>query len=592
MRRLALSVALLLAMPATGTAQALSGLADWTYTRNTTSGGGSGTTNGSFTQTYTGTYRSVLWDPRFMRYEGELSLRRQSMNLNEQNGRLSDTGYRFGATLFNGRPFPLQVSTLRSFGLESGNLPSGNALRGGLILPASGEIPELNTRTTASTVQWQLDTPRLPRVELGWRRSASEITAGDQTVAQRDRFLSAIASRRTGPLLNELRFQKTSIENEFSADFTQRLTEFAYDGNASIGPRLRTTSRAGYRKTYSLFDVPVRMTDVGQETFAAPARGDSAIKYAVQSVSWQTTRRLETDVTVSYDTSSSDNASTSAQLVSGIARYQIVRGLLVDATGSSGTRHQTLRGENTDAMTRFATSGLSYTSAIPHVQFGVSMRGGRGKATTEDGRTGNSSMWNGLSSVSSNIASIELGALYEKGRTTDDLLVFGNYAIERQRLTARTRIGPRGSVEANWEHSTQDRGRGAELFSTEMVTGTVSGSYMLSRAHRLIFNAGRFRNTYGTELESTKFATVGYEGQLTPLLRIAGNFRQENAIRRSLDQDGYIAFAQLEYRVRLFSFGLEQRLTNIDYRSPNRDAFQYQGNSFLVRLTRRFGLGF
>ena len=592
MPRLALLAALLVLMPAVASAQSLTGLADWSYARNTTSGGGSSTTNGSFTQTYTAAYRSVLWDPRFMRYDGELTLRRQSMNLNDQNGRLSDTGYRFGATLFNGRPFPLSVSALRSFGLESGNLPSGNALRGGLVLPTSGEMPELNTRTTSAGVQWQLDTPRLPRVELGWRRSASEITSGDQTVAQRDRFLSAIASRRTGPLSNELRFQKTSIENEFSADFTQRLTEFAYDGNASLGPRLRTTSRAGYRTMFSLFDTPVRMTDLGQEAFGAPARGDSTIKYAIQSVAWQATRRLETDLTLSYDTSSSDSVSTDARLVSGMARYEVIHGLRVDATGSSGTRHQTLRGTTTDAMTRSATSGVSYNSGIPHLQFGASVRGGGGKATTDDGRTGSTKMWSGLASASGNLLVVDLGALYEKGRTTDDLLVFGNYEFERQRLTARTQIGTRGSVEADWEHSTQDRGRGVDLFSTEQRTQSLSGNYLLARAHRLTFSAGSFRNTYGTELESTKFAAVAYDGQLTPLLRVAGSFRQENGVRRSLDQDGYIAVAQLEYRVRLFMLGLEQRLTNIDYRVPNRDPFQYQGNSFLLRITRRFGLGF
>lgn len=591
MRHWTAAAALVLLLPAAGAAQGISGSADWTYARNTTSGGGTTNASGTFTQTYTAGYRSVLWDPRFMQYEGELTLRRMSLSLNDQDGRLSDTAYRFGATLFNAGPFPLAVSALRSFGLESGNLPSGNALRGGLVLPGTGEMPELNARTTSSSVLWRVDTPRLPRVEVAYRRSNSEVSAADQTVAQHDRLLSLVASRKTGPLSNDVRFQKTSFENEFSTDFTQRLTELAYDGNAAIGRTLRTTSRLGYRRIFSLFDAPVRITDLGQESFGSPGRGDSIIRYAIQSLSWQATRRLGTDFTLSYDTSSSSaDVSTSALLVSGMVRYQVVNGLLVDVTGTNGTRSQVLRGTATETLTRSATAGVSYTSGIPHLQFGASVRAGRGRATSVEGQEGNTRLWNGQGSMSTDVLRwIDLGALYEKGRTTDDLLVFGNYAIERRRLTARTRIGTRGSVEADWEHTTQERGREPDLFWTDLITRSIGGTYMLSRAHRLAFSAGSFRTEYEAEADSARFASINYDGQLTPLLRAAASFRQEIGSRRSLDQTGYIINGQLEYRVRLFMFGFEQRLTNIDYRIPNRDPFLYHGNSFLIRVNRRFG---
>ncbi len=587
-RTLLFAAALLLPLPAV--AQGISGAADWTYGRNTTTGGESTNTTGSLTQTYTAGYRSVFWDPRFMQYNGDVTLRKIGMNWNDQKGRLSDTGYRFGATLFNGRPFPLAVSAFRGFGLESGNLPSGNVLRGGLVLPPGDEMPGLHTRTTGSSVLWQLDTKRLPKLELGYRRAASSISVADQTVSQRDRLLSLLASRKTGPLSNQLRFQKTSFENEFSTDFTQRLTELAYEGNAAIGRTLRTTSRAGTRRMFSLFDTPLRMTDFGRDAFAAPARGDSTLRYATQSVSWQATSRLGTDLTLSYDTSSSSDVSTGALLVSGMVRYQIVKGLLVDVTGTNGTRTQTVRGSSLDALTRAATSGVSYTFSVPHLQFGGSLRGGRGRATSADGQAGNSTLWNGQASVSSDVLRwIDLGALYEKGRTTDDLFVFGNYTVERRRLTARGRLGARGSIEADWEHSTQARGRGVNLQWTDLLARSLGGSFLLSRAHRLAFSAGTFRNTYERESDSSRFADVNYDGRLTARLHATGSLRWEIGRRRSLDQDGYVAIGKLEYGVRMFTFGLEQRLMNIDYSIANRDPFRYQGNSFLMRIGRKFG---
>lgn len=583
------AAALVLVMSGAAHAQSISGSADWTYGRNTTTSGETNT-SGTFAQTYTAGYRSILWDPRFMQYEGELTFRRLSMDLNDRNGRLSDMAYRFGATLFNARPFPLSVSALRSFGLESGSLPSGNALRGGLVLPATGEMPELNTRTTTSSVLWQLDAPRLPRVDLAYRRSSSEISAVNEAVAQHDSLLSLLAARRTGPLSNELRFQRASFENEFSTDFTQRLTELAYDGNAAIGRTLRTTSRVGYRKSFSLFDTPVRLNELGQQSFAAPVRGDSTLRYAIQSVSWQAARRLDTDLTVSYDTSSSSDVSTSALLASGIVRYQIVSGLAVDVTGTNGTRSQVVRGTSIDALTRSATTAVSYTSGVPHLLFGGSLRGGRGRATSVEGRKGNSMLWNGQATASSDVLRwIDLGALYEKGRTSDDLLAFGNYALERRRLTARTRIGTRGSVEADWEHSRQERGRAPDLFSTHLRTRSIGATYMLSPAHRLAFNAGSFRTAYEREVDSVRFASVNYNGQLTRLLRATASFREEVGRRRTLDQTGYIFIGQLEYRVRLFMFGFEERLTNIDYRLPGRDPFLFHGNSLVVRIGRKFG---
>ena len=590
MRRWLVSGGLVLLLPGVAAAQGISGAADWTYAQNTTSGGETTNRTGTFTQTYTAGYRSFLWDPRFMRYEGELILRRIGMSWNDREGHLSDTGYRFGTSLFAGRPFPLTFSALRNFGIESGNLPGGSALRGGLELPASGEMPELNTRTTNTTVTWQLDTPRLPRVELGYRKAASSISAGDRTVAQRDRMLSMLASRKTGPLTNELRFQKNRFENEFSTDFTQRLTELAYDGNAALGRSVRTTTRAGYRRTFSLFDVPVRMTDLGQQSFGAPSLGDYITRYAMQTVAWQPSHRLGTDVSLSYDMSSSTGVATRALLAAATVRYEALKGLRFDVIGANGTRTQEVRGTSVDAMTRSAAAGVSYASGVPHLQFGALARAGRGRATTADQQTGNTELWNTQASLSSDVLRwVDVGALYDKGQTTDELFTFGNYGFERRRLTARTRLWIRGSLEAEWEHSLQERGRAPDLFFSDLRSQNIGGTYMLTRAHRVGFNAGRYRAASQVDVDLTRFAGVNYEGQLTPLLRAAASFREEIGRRRTLDQNGYLFIAQLEYRVRLFMFGIEQRLTNIDYRVPNRDPFIYRGNSFLVRINRRFG---
>jgi hypothetical protein len=68
--------------------------------------------------------------------------------------------------------------------------------------------------------------------------------------------------------------------------------------------------------------------------------------------------------------------------------------------------------------------------------------------------------------------------------------------------------------------------------------------------------------------------------------------RREHTLaeRSHLDQAGYYTTGLLEYRLRLFTFALEHRYTDLALSTAaQRDPLAFTGNQILFRVGRRFG---
>src|SRR5262249_52972386 len=154
MRR-AVAVVAALALPAGAAAQALNGNADWGYSRSAYRTGTSTTEDGAFTQAYTLAYSSVLWDPRFAIYSGELTFNRNALTFGSDVSRSEQTGFNGTASLFSMRPFRLSLHANRSIGGESSNYPESSLMRDGLNL-APGAAPELQTGRSDYGASWVL----------------------------------------------------------------------------------------------------------------------------------------------------------------------------------------------------------------------------------------------------------------------------------------------------------------------------------------------------------------------------------------------------------------------------------------------------
>lgn len=589
MRSACLTCILLLAA-APAVAQTVNGTADWGYGRSTFRTGDQDTTNGSFTQGYTVGYNSVLWDPRFLTYSSELTFQRNALTFGKQDGRLRQIGYKLATSLFPARPFPLSIQASRTIGNESANYPVSSPLRGGLAL-APGDAIALKTSQSSFGVNWRLDQTRLPRVELGYLNASSELGAGSLEGTQTQRNVQALVARDTPRLRNALRYDQNAFESAISQAFRQRHSDLSYELIANVSPRTSGTVRVGRRSTFSLFDVPPQFTEVGT-TFLPPSTGEVGLHYAVATVTHQPLSRVVTDMNVSYDRQRSPGATVATLLGVATARYNVLSGLTLNGSATYGQREQELA-QRIKVLTRGLAAGANYDLAFRFVQAGAGYDVGRGRSTGELGVEGRNRSWRGRAHVSGGLPQwAELGVGYEQGRSEDDLLVVGNQWQERLRATARSSPSRRLFLEASWEQATIERGLDvAGDGRSRYLQTSGAAAFELARDRRVTVTAGRFDNRSFAGEDRTKYVGVSLDAVVAGGLRLAITARQEEAFSdlSQLDQAGYYTTAIAEYRVRLFTFSLEHRYTDLALSSARQtDPIAFYGNQVLFRIGRRF----
>jgi len=588
-----IAVVLWLFLPSVLAAQTIDGAADWGWGRSMYRTGDQQTTNGEFTQAYTLGYRSAFWDPRFITYNGEVTFNKNALTFGEQDSLSRQTGFRLSTNLFATRPFHGSIHAARGIGAESANYPQSITERSGLTLPP-GAVPELRTGRSEFGINWQMTQVKsLPRVELSYQNGSTNVGAGALESTQDQSSLQALIAREGPHLSHTLRYQRDAFDNAFSQALRQRYGELSYEFVAKANDRTFGTVRAGRRTTYSLFDVPPQFTDIGVEGIHPPASGQVDLIYGLATLTHQAPAGLSADVTVAYNQEQSASVGTNALLGSATTRYQPITGITFHATGIYGERGQDVGGTRLLVLTRGVATGAEYALTRRLVRGGLACEVGRGWNTSDRGIDGESRLWNVRADVGTDVLrAVQVSAGYDQGRAFDDLLPLGNQWRERTHGSVRTLFSNRLAVDATHEMASIDRGTAPLVFRTHYRQTIVTTSLQLSRDRRLSFAAGRFRNRSFTGDDNNEYIGVSFDGGLVGALRLSLTARREHTISSAarLDQDGYYTSGILTYRVRLFTFSLEERYTDLAL-STNRqlEPVTFTGNQILFRVGRKFG---
>jgi hypothetical protein len=582
----------LLLVPAIAAGQSLDGTVDWGYGRSTYDTGDQQTTNGSFTQTYTLGYRSVLWDPRLLTYAGEVTFNRNALTFGHEASSSQQTGFKTSANLFPTRPFRGSIRASRGFGGESANYPESGALRGGLVLPA-GSAPELKTAKSEFGINWQLASKSLPRIELSYQDASAKVAAGSLSALQRQSSMQALVARETPRLSNTLRYQRNGFDTGLSQAFRQRFSELAYELVAKATSRTWGTARAGRRTTFSLFDVPDRFTDIGIDGYHPPSSSGVTLDYGMATLTHQATRGLSADMSVGFDRERSAAGGTSALLAAAGTRYRVIGGLVLRGSGTYGQRGQDIGGTRVLVLTRGASAGAEYAWTSHLVNASAAYDTDRGWNRSDAGAEGESRTWRARANASTGMLRfLQLSVGHDRGRSRDELLTFGNQWQERTNATARSTLTRRITIDGSYEIASIDRGLAPLLFRTRYTQTTASTTFALPRERRLALTAGRFLNRTAAADDNNEYVGFVFDGRLIGPLHVSVTARREHTMSAAvrLDQDGYYTTGVVDYRVRLFTFSLEHRYTNLALSTAARmDPLTFTGNQILFRVGRRFG---
>ena len=584
---------LLLLVPVALAAQSVDGTADWGYGRSTYRTGDEQTTNSSFMQGYTVGYRSSFWDPRLLTYAGELTFNRNALTYGQEEGASKQTGFKVTANLFPSRPFRGSIHGSRQIGGESANYPESSTVRSGLVLPA-GSAPELRTERSEFGVNWQLTGQAMPRVELSYQEGSATIAAGALDAVQQQKFLQAIVAKEGPRLSNTLRYQRNAFDNGVSQAFRQRYSDLGYELVARASDRTWGTVRAGRRTTFSLFDVPAQFTDIGVAGYHPPPGGEIDLLYGTATLTHQANKGLSADMSVGFDREQSDAGGTSALLATATTQYRPLAGVTVHATGIYGDRGQRTAGTTLLVLTRGLTTGAEYSLLLHLLRASGAYEVGRGWNTSEHGLQGESRMWRGRAEAGTGVLRIvQLSVGYDQSRSVDDLLPFGNQWLERTHASAHSALTPRIMLDAGYETASIERGLVSQLFRTRYRQATGAVSFVLTRQRQLSFTSGRFFNRSFAADDSNEYVGLAFNGSLIGPLRLALSVRREHTLSAvsRLDQDGYYTNGVIDYRLRLFTFSLEHRYTDLALAYVGRlEPLTFTGNQILFRVTRRFGV--
>jgi hypothetical protein len=581
----------LLFAPAVVSAQAVDGTVELGYGRASYDAGGDRTSTGSFTQGYTVAYRSALWDPRFLTYAGELTFNRNALTLGGEDSRSRQTGFRATANLFSQRPLRGSIRASRGFGGESANYPNASSVRGGLGLPA-GATPELHTARSEFGMNWQLTAKSLPRVDLSYQRDSARVAAGSLDAVQQQRSVQALVAREGPRLSNTVRYQQNAFDTDVSQAYRQRYSELGYELLAKATPRTWGTVRAGRRTTESAFDLPPQFTDLGVGAYRPPPGGEVALYYGQATLTHQPTKGLSADMSVGIDRERSAAGSTSAALASARTSYIAPAGITVHGIATYGERGQEADGTKLLVLTRGLSTGADYRLTSRVGRIGVAYETGRGWNQSDRGVEGESSQWRGRLDASTDLLRfVHLSAGHDRARSTDDLLPFGNQRLERTQVSARSTLTPRVTLSATSEIAWIDRGFSPSI-RTRYTQETATASFELLRERRISMTAGRFISRSLGDIDSNEYIGIAFSGALIGPLQLAATIRREHTQSSAarLGQDGYYSTSSLDYRLRLFTFSLEHRYTNLALSTAERlDPLTFTGNQLQFRVIRKFG---
>jgi len=594
-RRAGLACACVL-FPALACAQSVSGLAEWTAASGSNTSDGEPYSNQSFWQRYSVAFSSVVLDPRLMKYNADFTFRTNGLSFGSpddlRRGRSNDVGYDIGAELFPASPFPFAIQASRSTILESGDYPSSNGIRGGIVIPPDEARPDFRTRNNALGMSWLFAMPNLPRVELSYRSSSAIVDGGQFHAEQNDLNVHARISKDTMRTRQALRYQRTESDNLVSQAFNHRLTDLGYDFSSTLGQRSRMMVRVGRRTTFSLFDVPAQIVDPGTGNYLPPSRGTVDAVYAITGVTYEPGSRFAFDLTASLDRQDSRTVTTGSRLVASSVRYEPVHGLSLFARSTFGDRDQRRGDTAVNATTRHLQAGASYQVGVRWLDFNLAYARGAGSNAAPDGDTGDVRSWNGQAGVSVSVKGVRVGGGYEQAESRDETFEFGNYDHRRRFLNVQTEISG-FTLSGSWDASRIVRGLDAPLDHADQETFNVTLSSRVGRNGALAGSAGGFssRGLFGHD--RLAFWGGSYATRIGPQLILTVSLRYDElrATGTGLEQRGLSGFAKVDYHLRQFSFALEYHRNeqSLAY-ATTPDDHRFSGHQLLFRISRKFGL--
>ncbi|MEQ1907987.1 MAG: hypothetical protein ABMA15_04145 [Vicinamibacterales bacterium] len=599
--RLALFVGAVWLHAGAGRAQTtVDGSAEVSVARSTTQAADQKNQNNSVGQNYSLGWQSTLFDPRVFRYNVQGTFRTSNLSaettgLDSQNGRAGDLGYKVGATLLpaSAMPFSFQMSRVRS--TSAGDLALSNPIRSGLFAASGIPAADFESLNRELNLDWHVNVERFPQVELGYRRSQSEIAGGNYRATQSDRDLSASVLKNTASTHQTFRYQATQSENVLEQTFSQKLGLLDYDFGATLTARTRLTVHAGQRNAFarSVFVTPV---DAATGAYApVSSTGASTAQYGQIGYNYEPTSRFSFRVLGNADRQSGDTASTAALLGSISAHAELLPGLIATTTGTAGQRQQVVGNSPVTVATRSADAGLAYQANSRYMSGGMGATRGLGINATPDGRRGSTDSWSGETHLSTTVGWFGSSAGYDRELYRDEILEFGNYEAERIRVSAQAQA-KRGSFTTSAEQLDITRGRAATFIHNLQRTLSSTASFRLIGQNFVSATAGHFGNDFdgaaGAGRDNSLFWSVGINGSIKQDLRLSGWLRSEiaSASRTQFNQDALSAFARLEYRLRTLNFALEYRRSHSRMLYPGMmgpDAFAGQQIRFSV--IRQFG---
>ena len=589
-------------LPVAAQAQTISGSIEGSGGAGASTSNGVAQSNNSFWQGYTLGFESPLINPRLIKLNTEVSFRAGSLNFmapeNDQKGRQRDLGYKLGTTLFPAGRFPFTIQATRDNVEESGNYPSYDGIRGGIVVPPGEPSPDFRTRMKALTMGWQLAVPKLPHVEFGYRKADSEVTGGPYYGQQRDDQLHLGVTQATRHTQQSLRFDRTAFESPVSRAYNQRYDDLNYEFGANLSERFHMSTRVGRRNQFSLFEVPGGSDGVGGgsgtgsgDGYTPPLRGDVSTLYTVATVGYQPWRRLGVDVSGGFDRQQAAGAYTDARVATTSLRLELVRGLSVTGLGSYGDRGQIVDNAPITVRSKSGLAGATYRAGTKWLQGSVGYSAGAGLNTTPEGQTGRMKSEAGQAGLTLSVKGVSVGGGYERSKATDEILDFGNYAVERTHASANTQAG-RLTLNASAERARVERGRNTTFSTNLQQSVSANASLRIGRDTHATASMGGFENrgTFGND--RAVFAGLSLESQLAKGLHLSAWVRQGDMVASltKLDQKTVYGFASLEYKLRQFNIAIEyrnsqQNLMTSDLSEP----YNFKGHQAMLRLSRRFG---
>ena len=435
------AVVFLAAVPARAQS-AITGTAEWTVADSKTVSNTQASADRSLWQNYAVGFSSSLFDPRVVSYDTEVLFRTSRLkasgsNQADRQGQQQDIGYKLGTSLFQASAFPVFVQASRVFTGTSGDLGPSNPVRAAIGVPAGGGTPSFDTENRLVSLGGQLNFTNLPRVDVGYRQGTSIVSGDSYRSTQHDNDLSASVTKDTNRFRQSLRFQQSSFENVLSQTFSQRLSNLDYDFSALVGLHTRITAHGGRRTIQARADLPVPAADAAPYTPPPSVDGRAGSEYVSAGLTYEPTVRFVARLNGTVDRQTATAAMTNAQLAAGSVHYEIVRGLAVTGTGTSGDRGQLLGDQLVRVKTLSGVAGATYQAGVHWLQGSVGATRGLGTSVTPEGRQGANESWSREANLSSTIRWVSLGTGYERVSNRDEILDYGNYESQRLRASIK-----------------------------------------------------------------------------------------------------------------------------------------------------------